>query len=291
MIADLCERFGIGGPAARRPRCAPARAIATSSIRRSGRSPPTCCRHSSKQGLAESDLAGSTRLRLRRSRPGRVRIAAGARLRSAARTRALLDRERNPRDRDRARGLRAARDARTFDLGASVRYAAQRHLRRAAFARAARNGVTNEIALARGRRDRPRRGWTRVRRRDPYAAVFVQRSRGYAPRRSLSIAHCERAIVAIADGRIQPSRFSSTTVTASWSKPREPTHVGADLAIGSLIKNLGGSLAPAGGYVVGRADLVERIAARLVRAGNSALARADARLRRAFRAGAVPRRR
>ena len=41
---------------------------------------------------------------------------------------------------------------------------------------------------------------------------------------------------------------------------REPTHIGADLALGSLIKNLGGSLAPAGGYAVGRADLVDRVA-------------------------------
>ncbi len=48
---------------------------------------------------------------------------------------------------------------------------------------------------------------------------------------------------------------------------REPTHVGADLVMGSLIKNLGGSLAPAGGYVAGRADLVERVAARLYAPG------------------------
>jgi len=48
---------------------------------------------------------------------------------------------------------------------------------------------------------------------------------------------------------------------------REPTHVGADLAIGSLIKNLGGSLAPGGAYVAGRADLIERVAARLYAPG------------------------
>ena len=48
---------------------------------------------------------------------------------------------------------------------------------------------------------------------------------------------------------------------------REPTHVGADLVMGSLIKNLGGSIAPAGGYVAGRADLVERVASRLYAPG------------------------
>ncbi|MFN2449102.1 MAG: methionine gamma-lyase family protein, partial [Candidatus Baltobacteraceae bacterium] len=48
---------------------------------------------------------------------------------------------------------------------------------------------------------------------------------------------------------------------------REPTHVGADLVMGSLIKNLGGTFAPAGGYVAGRAGVVERVAAHLYAPG------------------------
>jgi cystathionine beta-lyase family protein involved in aluminum resistance len=48
---------------------------------------------------------------------------------------------------------------------------------------------------------------------------------------------------------------------------REPGHVGADLMAGSLIKNPGGGLAPMGGYVAGRAELVERAAARLTTPG------------------------
>jgi cystathionine beta-lyase family protein involved in aluminum resistance len=48
---------------------------------------------------------------------------------------------------------------------------------------------------------------------------------------------------------------------------REPCEAGADLVMGSLIKNLGGSIAPAGGYVAGRAELVERVAARIYAPG------------------------
>lgn len=48
----------------------------------------------------------------------------------------------------------------------------------------------------------------------------------------------------------------------------EPTDVGADLVVGSLIKNPGGGLAPTGGYIAGRHDLVEAAAARLTGAGD-----------------------
>ena len=98
------------------------------------------------------------------------------------------------------------------------------------------------------------------------STVFIQRSRGYAPRRSLSIAQCEAACAAI--------RSYAPGVTIAVDncygelvEEREPTHAGADLAIGSLIKNLGGSIAAAGGYVVGNALVLERIAARLYAPG------------------------
>lgn len=99
-----------------------------------------------------------------------------------------------------------------------------------------------------------------------YAAVFVQRSRGYAPRRSLSIAQLAEAIATVK----QAGGDALVLVDNCYGElvePREPTHVGADLALGSLIKNLGGGLAPGGGYAIGRADVVERVAARVYAPG------------------------
>ncbi|HEV2262226.1 MAG TPA: methionine gamma-lyase family protein [Candidatus Rubrimentiphilum sp.] len=93
------------------------------------------------------------------------------------------------------------------------------------------------------------------------AAVFVQRSRGYAPRRSVSIAECEPIFKQIKKQRPDVAIIVDNCY-GELVEEREPTHIGADLAIGSLIKNLGGSLAPAGGYVIGRRDLVERVAER-----------------------------
>ncbi len=98
------------------------------------------------------------------------------------------------------------------------------------------------------------------------SAVFVQRSRGYAPRQSLSIAQCERAIGAV-KAATPTAAILVDNCYGELVEAREPSHVGADLVMGSLIKNLGGSIAPAGGYVAGRADLVERVAARLYAPG------------------------
>lgn len=93
------------------------------------------------------------------------------------------------------------------------------------------------------------------------AAIFVQRSRGYAPRPSVNLEACERAFAAIKKKRPDVAILVDNCY-GELVESREPTHVGADLVMGSLIKNLGGTLAPAGGYVAGRADLVERVAAR-----------------------------
>ena len=98
--------------------------------------------------------------------------------------------------------------------------------------------------------------------RDPgVAAIFVQRSRGYAPRPSLGIAACERAFARIREARADIPILVDNCY-GELVEEREPTHVGADLVMGSLIKNLGGSIAPAGGYVAGRSELIERVAAR-----------------------------
>jgi cystathionine beta-lyase family protein involved in aluminum resistance len=98
------------------------------------------------------------------------------------------------------------------------------------------------------------------------AAVFVQRSRGYAPRPSLSIQECAPIFALIKKKRPDVAIIVDNCY-GELVEEREPTHIGADLAIGSLIKNLGGSLAPAGGYVVGRSDLVARVADRLYAPG------------------------
>jgi cystathionine beta-lyase family protein involved in aluminum resistance len=98
------------------------------------------------------------------------------------------------------------------------------------------------------------------------AAVFVQRSRGYAPRPSLDLAACERIVACVK--RVAPHvEVLVDNCYGELVERAEPTHVGADLIMGSLIKNLGGSLAPGGGYVAGRADLIERVSARLYAPG------------------------
>jgi len=103
-------------------------------------------------------------------------------------------------------------------------------------------------------------------RRDDVAAVFVQRSRGYAPRRSAAIDRCEPIFAWIKQVRPDVAILVDNCY-GELVEAREPTHAGADLVMGSLIKNLGGAIAPAGGYVAGRADLVERVAQRLYAPG------------------------
>lgn len=94
------------------------------------------------------------------------------------------------------------------------------------------------------------------------ACAFIQRSRGYAERRALTIDEIEKLC-----GVIKSASPETAVVVdncyGEFIETREPTHVGADLCAGSLIKNPGGGLAPTGGYVVGRADLVEHASYRL----------------------------
>jgi cystathionine beta-lyase family protein involved in aluminum resistance len=90
--------------------------------------------------------------------------------------------------------------------------------------------------------------------------AFVQRSRGYASRPALSAADCG----AIARAVKAASPNATVVVDNCYCElveEREPTHYGVDLVAGSLLKNLGGGLAPGGAYVAGRADAVARIAA------------------------------
>jgi cystathionine beta-lyase family protein involved in aluminum resistance len=91
--------------------------------------------------------------------------------------------------------------------------------------------------------------------------VFVQRSRGYASRPALSARACGG--VAELVHRVAPAAFVLVdNCYGELVEATEPTHHGADAVMGSLIKNLGGGLAPGGAYVAGRADVIDRVAAR-----------------------------
>jgi cystathionine beta-lyase family protein involved in aluminum resistance len=98
------------------------------------------------------------------------------------------------------------------------------------------------------------------------AAVFVQRSRGYAPRPSLDVDACGQIAACVKHAAPQVAVLVDNCY-GELVEDREPTHAGADLIMGSLIKNLGGGLAPGGGYIAGRADLLERVSARLYAPG------------------------
>ena len=93
-------------------------------------------------------------------------------------------------------------------------------------------------------------------------AVLIQRSKGYSTRASLSVAEIGEMCKVIRAANPNAAIVVDNCY-GEFVETLEPTHVGADLAAGSLIKNPGGGLAPTGGYVVGRRDLVEGAAMRL----------------------------
>ena len=96
--------------------------------------------------------------------------------------------------------------------------------------------------------------------------VCIQRSRGYSWRKSLTIAKIAEAIAFVKN--INPNIICFVdNCYGEFVELQEPLEVGADLIAGSLIKNPGGGLAPRGGYVAGRADLVDRAATRLTAPG------------------------
>lgn len=92
-------------------------------------------------------------------------------------------------------------------------------------------------------------------------AVLIQRSRGYDTRPSLFVEEIGR--VAEIVHQANPDIWVIVdNCYGEFVELLEPTQVGADLAVGSLIKNPGGGLAPSGGYLVGKQELIERAAAR-----------------------------
>ena len=92
--------------------------------------------------------------------------------------------------------------------------------------------------------------------------VLIQRSRGYATRASLSVDEIGEMCKVIKAANPNVSILVDNCY-GEFVEEKEPTQVGADLVMGSLIKNPGGGLAPTGGYIAGRRDLVEGAAMRL----------------------------
>lgn len=96
--------------------------------------------------------------------------------------------------------------------------------------------------------------------------IEIQRSRGYSLRKTIDLEKVEKVIKLI-------KNISKDTVVmidncyCEFVGEKEPTEVGADIVVGSLIKNLGGGIAPNGAYIVGRKDLVELAAERLTAPG------------------------
>ena len=87
--------------------------------------------------------------------------------------------------------------------------------------------------------------------------VYIQRSRGYSLRNALNIAQIEKAVKAVRE--ITNAYIVVDNCYGEFTEKLEPTDVGADLVIGSLLKNMGGGITPTGGYIAGKAELVELI--------------------------------
>ncbi len=96
--------------------------------------------------------------------------------------------------------------------------------------------------------------------------IEIQRSRGYSLRKSITIDKIETVIQAIRKVN-QDVIIMVDNCYGEFVAEKEPIEIGADLIVGSLIKNLGGGLAPNGAYIAGRKDLVELAAERLTSPG------------------------
>ena len=92
--------------------------------------------------------------------------------------------------------------------------------------------------------------------------ITIQRSKGYATRPSYSVEEIGKLITFCKE--CKPDVLCMVdNCYGEFVETREPTNVGADMVVGSLIKNLGGGLAPTGGYICGRKSCIERCAYRL----------------------------
>ncbi len=96
--------------------------------------------------------------------------------------------------------------------------------------------------------------------------VYIQRSRGYELRPSLSVDEIERVCKTV-KGKNPNVIVMVDNCYGEFVEKREPTEAGADLIAGSMIKNAGGGIAVTGGYIAGKKDLVEKCAYRLTTPG------------------------
>ncbi len=91
--------------------------------------------------------------------------------------------------------------------------------------------------------------------------VYIQRSRGYSLRNAINIKQIKNIIIDI-------KSYSNAYIVVDncygeFTEELEPTDVGADIIVGSLLKNMGGGIAPTGGYIAGKKDLIELISYKL----------------------------
>ena len=103
-------------------------------------------------------------------------------------------------------------------------------------------------------KDRLKRGGVRV--------AAIQRSRGYSQRKSLTIEKIEEAIKAVKEASPETIVMVDNCY-GEFTEDKEPTDVGADVFVGSMMKNLGAGFAVSGGYCVGKRDVIEDIDERL----------------------------
>ena len=96
--------------------------------------------------------------------------------------------------------------------------------------------------------------------------VEIQKSRGYSTRKSLTIDKIEKVIKAIREVNKEVIIMVDNCY-GEFVEEKEPIEVGADIAVGSLMKNLGAGIATSGAYIVGRKDLVKLCAERLTSPG------------------------
>ena len=96
--------------------------------------------------------------------------------------------------------------------------------------------------------------------------VEIQRSKGYSSRLSLTLSKLERIITKIREVN-KDVIIMVDNCYGELVEKKEPGHIGADIVVGSLMKNLGGGIAPTGGYIAGRKDLIFMCAERLTAPG------------------------
>lgn len=122
-----------------------------------------------------------------------------------------------------------------------------------------------EIALTNGKFDKPKIFRT-LEKDDTVKAVYIQRSRGYSWRPALSTGQIRQIIADIR--KIRPGVCVMVdNCYGEFCSLEEPAEAGADIVIGSLIKNPGGGLAPCGGYIAGKSKYVDLIGYRLTAPG------------------------